>query len=327
MKKETVLNLVVAAGLLAVPLIAWMLDEPFIVTLATRVAVLALAGVGLNLALGLGGMISFGHAAFFGLGGYVLGILVHHKQTFEPFLTWPFLFSGSSSMLIIWLATIIVCSIVALIIGICSLRTSGVYFIMITLAFAQMLFYLSLSSTTYGGEDGLPIYLRSLFPGLNTMHSVQFFLICYGVLLIALYLFSRIAASPFGLALTATRWNSQRVTAVGIKPFKLKLIAFVLSAAITGLAGALFADLNRFVSPAMFSWHLSGELLVFIILGGVARLFGPVLGAALYIGLEHVWGGYSEHWQIYLGVILLFVVLRAPGGLLGLCLGTEKRHA
>lgn len=326
MNRETFLNAAVAMGLLVVPLVAWALGEPFTITLATRVAILALAGVGLNIALGLGGMISFGHAAFFGVGGYVMGVLASHKQSYTPLIEGVFLFDGSNNMLVIWGVAIIVSALVAFVIGVFSLRTSGVYFIMITLAFAQMLFYFAISWPAYGGEDGLPIYVRNHFPGLNTMDPIQFFLICYVILLLVLFLCARFAKSSFGLALVATRQNDERVTAVGIKPFNLRITAFVISAAITGLAGALFADLNRFVSPSMFNWHTSGEIMVFVILGGVARLYGPLVGAALYIGLEYVLGGLSDYWQVYLGVLLLMVVLFAPGGLLGLLVGKEARR-
>ena len=206
------------------------------------------------------------------------------------------------------------------------LRTSGVYFIMITLAFAQMLFYFAVSWPAYGGEDGLPIYLRNSFPGLNTLDPIQFFGLCFAVLLLGLLFTAMLARSNFGLALGAARQNPERVLASCIRPFRLRLTAFVISAAITGLAGALFADLNRFVSPTMFNWHTSGEIMVLVILGGVGRLFGPVAGAALFVALEHVLGGISEFWQVYLGAILLFVVLFGRGGLIGWVVGREVAH-
>jgi len=322
MRQERLLNAAILLALLAVPLWAWMADEPFTITLATRVAILALAGVGLNIALGLGGLISLGHAAFFGIGGYAMGILASHAQSYTPLMEAPFLIQGTKSMPVIWLVAVIASALVALLIGLLSLRTSGVYFIMITLAFGQMFYYFAISWPTYGGEDGLSIYVRNGFPGLNTLDPIQFFAICFALLAGALWLNARLAAAPFGLALNAARQSPQRVETVGLSPFHLRLIAFV----ITGLAGALFADLNRFVSPTMFSWHLSGELMVFIILGGIGRLFGPVVGAALFIVLEHILGGLSEFWHIYLGLLLLLVVLFARGGVIGMIVGREHRH-
>ncbi|HAT87601.1 MAG TPA: branched-chain amino acid ABC transporter permease [Rhizobiales bacterium] len=324
LNREQVLNSFVIFALLAVPLWAWQMDEPFLITLSTKVAILALAGVGLNFALGLGGLVSLGHAAFFGIGGYAMGILASHAQSYTPLMEWPFLIEGTKSMPIIWLVALIASGLVALVIGALSLRTSGVYFIMITLAFGQMLFFFAISWPAYGGEDGLSIYVRNGFPGLNTLAPIEFFALVYVILCLALFLVARLAKSHFGLALQATRQNPERAEAVGLAPFRLRLIAFVISGMITGLAGALFADLNRFISPTMFSWHTSGEIMIFIILGGVGRLYGPVVGAALYILLEHILGGLSSYWQIFLGVLLLLVVLFARGGVIGALVGREE---
>lgn len=326
MQRETLFNLVAFAALILFPLWAWWADEPFMITLATRVAILALAGIGLNLALGLGGLVSFGHAVFFGIGGYAMGILASHAQNYEPLMEWPFLVEGTKSMPVIWLLAIVVSGLVALAIGLLSLRTSGVYFIMITLAFGQMFYYFAISWPAYGGEDGLSIYVRNAFPGMNTLDPIQFYGICLAVLLVVLFLISRLAQSAFGLALAAARQNEERVRTVGIGVFRLRLVAFTISGAITGLSGALYADLNRFVSPVMFSWQTSGEIMIFVILGGVGRLYGPVVGAALFIALEHVLGGLSEFWHIYLGALLLGVVLFARGGIIGLVAGREVAH-
>jgi len=326
MIRETYLNLFLLLAILGVALGALWLDEPFTITLVTRVVILALAGVGLNIALGLGGLVSLGHAAFFGIGGYAMGILASHAQSYTPLMEVPFLIEGTKSMPVIWLVAIVTSALAALAIGALSLRTSGVYFIMITLAFGQMFFYFTISWPAYGGEDGLSIYVRNGFPGLNTLIPIQFFGLCFVVLCLALLFAGRLARSPFGLALTAARQNEDRVQAVGMSPYQLRLIAFVISGAVTGLAGALFADLNRFVSPTMFSWQTSGEIMVFVILGGVGRLFGPVAGAAVFLVLEHVLGGLSEFWLIYLGALLLLVVLFARGGLIGTLAGREVRH-
>ena len=325
MRREGFLNLVLALLLLALPFAAWLLDEPFYVTLATRMAILALAAVGLNLALGFGGLVSFGHAAFFGIGGYAAGILASHAFNAEPLMTWPFAIPGSDQMPVVWLVAAFICALVALPIGAVSLRTSGVYFIMITLAFAQMIYYFAISWPAYGGEDGLSITVRNGFPGLNTAVPLSFFLVCYAVLMAALALMWRIRDSRFGAALQAARQNETRVAAVGIQPFRIRLAAFVISAVVTGVAGALFADLNRFVSPSMMSWQMSGELIVLIILGGTGRLFGPVAGAMLYVLVEFYLGGLTERWQFFLGFILLGVVLFARGGIVGLIAG-RARH-
>jgi branched-chain amino acid transport system permease protein len=326
MRREQLINTVLFAGLVAVPLWAWAVDEPFTITLATRVAILALAGVGLNIALGLGGLVSLGHAAFFGIGGYAMGILASHAQSYTPLVESPLLIEGTKSMPLIWLVALLAAALAALVIGTLSLRTSGVYFIMITLAFGQMLYFFAISWPAYGGEDGLSIYVRNGFPGLDTLDPIQFFGICLALLTAALWFNARLARSAFGLALNAARQAPQRVETVGLSPFRLRLLAFVISGAITGLAGALFADLNRFVSPTMFSWQLSGEIIVFIILGGVGRLFGPVAGAALFITLEHLLGGLSDYWHIWLGALLLAVVLFARGGLIGLLAGRQVAH-
>lgn len=326
MKRETLFNAATLLALGLVPLLAWATDHPFTITLATKVAIFALAGVGLNLALGLGGLVSFGHAAFFGIGGYAMGILASHAQSYVPITDWPITLQGTKSMPVIWLTALITSGLAALAIGALSLRTTGVYFIMITLAFGQMFYYFAISWPAYGGEDGLLIYVRNGFPSLNTLDPIQFFAICFVILAIVLFFSARLANSAFGLALNAARQNPERVQTIGLTPYRLQLVAFTISGAITGLAGALYADLNRFVSPTMFSWQTSGEIMVFIILGGVGRLFGPVAGAALFIMLEHFLGGLSDYWHIYLGALLLGVVLFARGGLIGLITGREVAH-
>lgn len=228
-------------------------------------------------------------------------------------------------MPLIWLVAVAVAGLVALPIGAISLRTTGVYFIMITLAFAQMIYYFAISWPAYGGEDGLSIYVRNAFPGINTAQPLPYFLVCFAVLMGALAFFRLVEGSRFGSALQAARQNGTRLAAVGIQPFHIRLVAFTLSAMITGLAGALYADLNRFVGPSMLSWHMSGELMVLIILGGKGRLFGPVAGAMIFVCLEYVLGGITDRWQFFLGLILLGIVLFARGGLLGLFSG-KPRH-
>lgn len=314
---ERNLTLFVWLTLLVFAVVANMIGEAYWVTLATRAAIFALAGVGLNLALGNGGMISFGHAAYFGIGGYVVGILATHAQNYMPIYDGWVLIEGTQQMLITWPLAIIIGGLAALLVGSLCLRTDGAYFIMITLAFGQMFYYFAISWSAYGGEDGMSIYVRGGFPGLNTLAPLPFFLLSFALLTFGLLVVRTLNKSPFGLALNAVRFSPARVETVGISSKRLKLIAFVISGMITALAGALFADLNRYVSPAMFSWTISGEIMIFVILGGVARLIGPVLGAIVFVALEETLGGLSEFWHIYLGILLLVIVLFAKGGIAG----------
>ena len=324
MSRERLLNGALLLALIVIPGWALYADEPFTITLATRAVIFALAAVGLNIALGLGGLVSLGHAVFFGIGGYAMGILASHAQSYTPLIEWPFVIEGTKSMPVIWLVAIVASSCAALLIGLLSLRTSGVYFIMITLAFGQMMYFFAISWPAYGGEDGLSVYVRNGFPGLNTLVPIQFYGLCLALLCLVLAFNARLMRSPFGLALDAARQVPERVRAVGLDPRRLQLVALVISGAITGLAGALFADLNRFVSPTMLSWQMSGEIMVFVIIGGVARLFGPVAGAGIYVLLEHLLGGVSEYWQIFLGLVLLMVVLFGKGGVVGMIAGRRR---
>jgi len=318
MIKERFFNKWIFLLLLSIPAIGIIFNEPYYITLATKVIILGIAGVGLNLALGYGGLISFGHAAFFGIGGYVAAIMSYHALNEELLFEIPLAISGSSEMLIIWPLAIVISAFFSLLIGLLSLRTSGVYFIMITLAFAQMLYYFSISWPSYGGEDGLSMHMRNTLPFINTMNPLNFFLICLAWFFIAIFITSKLINSPYGMALQATKQNEERVKSVGIETFKVKLIVFVFSGAITGLAGSLYADLNRFVSPSMLNWHTSGEIMVFVILGGIARLYGPLLGAAFFIILEQTLGLYTENWQFWLGLILILEIIFARSGIMGL---------
>ncbi|HVL21180.1 MAG TPA: branched-chain amino acid ABC transporter permease [Amaricoccus sp.] len=327
MRRETLLNVLILAGLLAVALAAHRSGEPYLVTLATKATILGLAGVGLNLALGYGGLVSFGHAAFFGIGGYAAGILASAAQTYEPLTSWPIELAGTTSMPVIWATAVVAAGLVALPIGALSLRTGGVHFIMITLAFAQMIYYFAISWPAYGGEDGLSIYVRNGLGGLDTMDPLTFFLIAFGLLLLVLALTVMATRARFGLALAMARQNPLRLTSMGVRPFRVRLTAFVLSAMAVGLAGALYADLNRFVAPSMLSWQISGELIVFVILGGAGRPLGPVIGAAVFVLLEAWLGQLTDYWQLPLGLILLVVVLFARGGVVGLVAGRPPSHA
>lgn len=313
------------AVLIAAPFVLTALDRAWLLPTLTRMLAYALGAAALDLVLGYGGLVSFGHGAFLGTGAYVAGALIHHAGARTPLLTWPVVIDGSYDALIAFPAAALVAGALAFLIGAVSLRTRGVHFIMITLAFAQMTYYFAISWPAYGGEDGLSITLRNAFPGVNTLVPINFFLICYGLLAAALVLFALTRDSRFGAALQAARQNEVRVATVGIAPYRIRLAAFVISGMVTALAGALYADLNRFVSPSMLSWHMSGELIVLIILGGVGRLAGPVAGAMLFVLFEFLLGGLTERWQFFLGLALLGVVLFARGGLVGLLVG-RPRH-
>ena len=317
-------NAALLVGLAAWAVGAAALGEGWFVSLASRIAILALAATGLNLALGLGGMVSLGHAAFFGIGGYVAGIAANAAMTGAPVTTWPVTLAGSDQMPAIWLAAMAIAALAALAIGAVSLRTTGIHFIMITLAFAQMVYYFAISWPAYGGEDGLAIYARNAFPGLDTYDPLQFFALAFAALLLAVGLTAMLRAARFGRALECARMNPDRLAALGMAPVPVKLAAFVISGAITGLAGALWADLNGYVSPAMLGWQMSGELIVLVLLGGAGRLLGPLAGAIAFVALETVLGGLTQHWQLGLGLVLLGVVLFARGGLLGIATGTAR---
>ena len=205
MIKENYFNIICIILLLSVPFLGLILDEPYYITLATKVVILAIAGAGLNLVLGYGGFVSFGHAAFFGIGGYVSGILASHALNYYPIIEWPFIIEGTTQMLIILPLAMLISGGFAFLIGMLCLRTSGVYFIMITLAFAQMVYYFAISWPAYGGEDGLSVYLRNNFPGLNTMDGFSFLSICFVLLIFVLFIISRIVNSNFGLALQSAK--------------------------------------------------------------------------------------------------------------------------
>jgi branched-chain amino acid transport system permease protein len=207
----------------------------------------------------------------------------------------------------------------ALAIGAMSLRTRGVYFIMITLAFAQMLYYLFISLKAYGGDDGLSLPRRStLGLGVDLKSDVAFYYVVLALLALALAAMHRIVNARFGRALQGIRENEVRMEAMGFPVYRCKLIGFTLAGAVAGLAGALLANQNGYVSPNLMHWTQSGTLLVMVILGGVGYVYGGVLGALVLLVLEEVLSGYTVHWQLALGVLLLAVVLRAPNGLASL---------
>jgi branched-chain amino acid transport system permease protein len=312
--------------LAALPIYAALAENLFLVTLFTRIIILAMAATSLDLVLGYGGMVSFGHAVYLGIGGYAVGILA---------------FEGIASGFVQWPLAIIVCALFALVVGALSLRTRGVYFIMITLAFAQLVYYFGVGLDRYGGDDGLSIRQRSTFAGLvDLSNRTQFYYLCFILLIAAIYLTWRLVNSRFGMVLQGSRSNDRRMRAIGFPTFRYRLTGFVISGAICGLAGALLANHTGFISPATMQWTRSGDLIVMVVLGGMASSFGPLFGAVVLLTLEEalpiairavatpLFGEVAvrmgEYWQILLGPLFLLVVLFARGGIDGL-LGKTRR--
>lgn len=324
LRKRTVLGLG-AALLLALPFGAEALGEPFYVTLASRILIYALAAVSLDLIVGYGGLVSLGHGAFYGLGGYTVGILGHHAFQGTPIGFLPGGWSGTTAALIQFPAAMAVGALAALVIGALSLRTSGVYFIMITLAFAQMLFFFFVGLSPYGGADGLNLWERSTLPGLDLYDETTFYYVCLALLIAFLLLARRLVDSRFGMVLRGLKQNEPRLRALGVPTFRTKLTAFVIAGAGGALAGALAANHTEFVGPGMLHWTKSGELLVMVILGGLGTLYGPVFGAAALILLEDTLSSLTEHWMLVLGPLLILVVLVFRRGLYGMLAGPEAR--
>ena len=299
-------NLVTAllvAGLIVLPLYSQASGNVFVLTLLTRIVILALAAASLNLIMGYGGMMSFGHAAYLGIGGYAVGILAQEGFG-SGFLQFPVALAASA--------------IYALVIGALSLRTRGVYFIMITLAFAQMAYYVASGLSRYGGDDGLTIYKRSDFGGIiDLSNRVQFYYLCLGCLFGGIYLIWRIINSRFGMVVQGVRSNEQRMQAIGFHANRYRLVCFVISGTICGLAGALLANNTDFVSPAGMYWTRSGELMVMVVFGGMGSLFGPVIGTIVFLLLEELLSQFTEYWALIMGPLLLLIVLFARGGIMG----------
>ena len=315
----TLLFLLCAA---AFPLFAKAIGDPSLVGLATRIAIYAIAAASLNLILGYGGMISFGHAAYFGMGGYVVGILYSHFVSGDPFLGF---IPGTNKLLITLLAAVVVSGLLALVLGALSLRTSGVPFIMITLAFAQMLFFLFVSLKAYGGDDGLIVRRRNVLFDLNMADDTTFYYVTIVVAVLYFFVFAKLVRSQFGMILGGIRQNERRMAAIGVSSYQYKLTAFVIAGMGAGLAGALMANYSKFVSPDMLHWTKSGDLMIMIIIGGTGTLIGPALGAAVLVGLETFLTSWTEHWKFILGPILILIVLFSTGGLTSLFSGWSRK--
>lgn len=306
--RRRIVAVLVFLGLLALPWGMGLIGQEFYVSFASRVLIMALAATSLNLVIGFGGMVSFGHAAFFGAGAYCVAVLAE---------------SGVTSAWLAWPAAIGVAGALAVLVGAISLRTRGVYFIMITLAFAQMAYYLFISARSWGGDDGLPLNGRMTLAGFSLADDAALFYAAAGLLALAMLFFGRLAEARFGRTLQAIRENETRMEALGYPVFRYRLVAFALGGAVAGLAGALLANLTGLASPNLLQWTQSGTLLVMVIIGGVGYLYGGVVGAAVLLLLEESLVGVTEHWHIILGLLLLAVVLFAPKGVAALF---GKRH-
>jgi len=330
MSARLTLRNAVVAGLLVflvlLPVYVSHGGNPFLLTLFTRILILAVAATSLNLIMGYGGMVSFGHAVFIGAGGYAVGILAEE---------------GVASGFVQWPVAVAVSALIALVIGALSLRTRGVYFIMITLGFAQVLYYVTVGLDRYGGDDGLTIYTRSeFFRALNLSNKTTFYYVCLALLFAVIALVWRLVNSRFGLVIRGSRSNDRRMQAIGFPTFRYRLVCFVIAGAICGLAGALLANHTEFVSPAMMHWTRSGDLIVMVVLGGLGSLFGPLIGAVTLLVFEEslpllikslgtpIFGAgaarAAEYWQIVLGPLLLLIVLYARGGIDGLLKGGRR---
>jgi branched-chain amino acid transport system permease protein len=305
-----ILPILVFAAFAAAPALARLGPEGYILSLLTRAMIFALAAVTLDLILGYGGLISFGHATFLGIGAYTVGILSSH---------------GTTNVFVHLVVTLAACAVFALMIGAVSLRTKGVYFIMITLAFGQMLFFLAVSLAAYGGDDGMTLPSRSLVGGGNHLaNSRTFYYLAFGCLLATFLLCRAIVRSRFGRVLRAARENPVRVEALGFNPFAFQLAAFVIAGMLCGVAGFLLANHTEFVSPAYMTWQRSGDLIFMTVLGGAGTGIGPVVGAAVFLLLEEFLSEITQHWRMIFGPLLIVVVLFGRGGLMGLV--QKRRH-
>ena len=292
-------------GLFALfPLATRLGADPFYLVIATRVMIFAIAAVSLDLILGYGAMVSFGHAAFIGIGAYAAGIASSH---------------GLTDLVLQVLMAAVAAAAFALVTGAISLRTKGVYFIMITLAFGQMAYFFTVSLSAYGGDDGLTLQSRStLFGQAWLENDLSFYYLVLTCLLTAFLFAQRMVHARFGRVLRGTRDNALRMQAIGFEPFPYQLTAYVLAAIMASLAGVLLANQAEFVSPAYMTWQRSGELIMMVVVGGMGTLTGGILGAGVFLLLEELLSGVSHHWKLGLGIILILIVLYGRGGVHGI---------
>ena len=285
------------------PWIAPHLGLEFYSGFLRRVLIFALLAASLNLILGFGGLVSLGHAAFFGVGAYVAGILR---------------VEGVTDALVAWPLAVLAAAAFAAVVGAISLRTRGVYFIMITLAFAQMVYYLAVGLKAWGGEDGMNLPGRQSLPGIDLTSDAQFTTLVVLLFAAVMLILNRLVDARFGRALVGIRENEVRMEALGFATFGLKLAAFVLAGALAGLAGALFVNHNQFVSPAALHWTQSATVVIMVLLGGIGHRWGGPPGAVVLLLLEDLLSRWTPYWHLVLGVVLLVVVFAAPRGLAAL---------
>ncbi|MEM7544221.1 MAG: branched-chain amino acid ABC transporter permease [Pseudomonadota bacterium] len=310
-------------ALIALPMVLEATGNRYLIGTVTRVFFYAIAAMSLNLILGFGGMISFGHAAYFGVGAYVVGILSFHGAEGIPIFGLP----GTENALIAWPLAVLISALAAALIGALALRTTGVYFIMTTLAFAQMLFFLFVSLEQYGGDDGLFMSAgRSEVPLIDIEGRTTFYFVSMICCALFFWFTHALIHSPFGRVLKGIKQNEPRMRALGAPTYTYKLVAFAIAGGGAGLAGVLSANHTEFVSPDILHWTKSGELMIMVILGGLGTLLGPILGAAAFLILEEFLPVIfdmlgldllQEHWRIVFGPLLIIVVLMTRSGLHG----------
>jgi branched-chain amino acid transport system permease protein len=306
-----VVPVLIFALLAALPVLAIAGSASYLLDLFTRVMIFAIAACALDLLIGYAALVTFGQAAFIGLGAYAVGILASH---------------GVNDALIALPAALVVSALFALLTGLVCLRTQGVYFIMITLAFGQMAFFIASSLAPYGGDDGLSLSSRSTVAGFAVLgQPVVFYYVAFAALLGSYWLCRSLVASRFGRVLRGAKQNAARMTALGFEVYRFQLAAYVIAGTLSGLAGFLLANATEFVSPAYMSWQRSGELIIMVLLGGIGTLHGAIVGAAAFLLLEEWLAGLTEHWKLIFGPLLVLVVLFGRDGLLGLGAAIRRR--
>jgi branched-chain amino acid transport system permease protein len=280
----------------------WM-NEPFYLDLLNRALILAIAVISLNLILGFGGMVSLGHAAYIGIGAYCVGIASYYDY-----------YNG-------WLHIALALSVsglFALLTGAISLRTKGVYFIMITMAFSQMVYFAFVSMEEYGADDGLVIYSRSEFPQWMGMESsLQLYYWTFTILLLALFFSWRLVLSRFGRVIVGSKYNETRMQALGFNTYRYRLTCYMISAMICSLAGVLLGNFSGFISPDIINWTRSGELIFMVIIGGVGSFFGPIIGTMAFVFLEEALSSITVYWHLIFGILLVALVMFGKGGIHG----------
>jgi branched-chain amino acid transport system permease protein len=306
LRRANVAIALTALAFLLLPLISALAGQPFWITVATHIVIYALAVAALDFVIGYGGMLSLGHAAFFALGAYVVAFASTN---------------GLHSALADWIMATAVCAVVAAAVGAVSVRTSGIFFIMITLGFAQMIYFLLDGIKPLGGDDGLTMPARDVLPGIKLADPTAFYFVTLAILAAFVLLAQRAIRARFGTVLRAAMQNERRATSLGFNVHRYRWAAFTVSGAVTGLAGALFGEFQRIATPDLATWLQSGDLLVMVILGGAGTLIGPIYGAAAFVILQVVLIGFTEHWMLILGPILIAVVLAGRRGLAGLIAG------